>query len=169
MKSWGRGHPAAQSYCFWQQSQATRQPPRHLQDPTHITHQKVLIWPRNSSASFLVNSHMRSSPTRSNSWIWVILAVVSYLENLVTVATSEPMTFFNISNPGNLRHRFAKFIANISQRHNGYVSLSMLYCLKTYFTWMMCFWTLAIGYLLEEIQIDLNVRFRDRHYAFEVG
>ena len=34
---------------------------------------------------------------------------------------------------------------------------------------MMCFWTAAIGYLLEEIQIDLNVRFRDQHYAFGVG
>ena len=34
---------------------------------------------------------------------------------------------------------------------------------------MMCFWTAAIGYLLEEIQIDLNVRFMDQHYAFGVG
>ena len=33
----------------------------------------------------------------------------------------------------------------------------------------MCFWTAAIGYLLEEIQIDLNVRFKDQHYAFGVG
>ena len=32
----------------------------------------------------------------------------------------------------------------------------------------MRFWTAAIGYLLEEIQIDLNVRFRDRYYAFGV-
>ena len=31
---------------------------------------------------------------------------------------------------------------------------------------MMCF---CIGYLLEEIQIELNVRFRDQHYAFRVG
>ena len=52
--------------------------------------------------------------------------VVSYLENFVSVTTSEPMTFFNISSPGDLRRRFAKFIANISQRHNDYVSLSML-------------------------------------------
>ena len=34
---------------------------------------------------------------------------------------------------------------------------------------MMCFWTAAICYLLEEIQIELNVRFRDQHYAFWVG
>ena len=56
--------------------------------------------------------------------------VVSNVENLVSVTTSEPMTFFNISSPGDLRRRFAKFIANISQRHNEYMSLSMLYCLK---------------------------------------
>ena len=30
---------------------------------------------------------------------------------------------------------------------------------------MMCIWTAAIGYVLEEIQIDLNVRLRDQHYA----
>ena len=34
---------------------------------------------------------------------------------------------------------------------------------------MMCFWTAAIGYVLEEIQTDLNVRLRDQHYAFGVG
>ena len=34
---------------------------------------------------------------------------------------------------------------------------------------MMCFWTAAIGYFLEEIQMDLNVRLRDQHYAFWVG
>ena len=34
---------------------------------------------------------------------------------------------------------------------------------------MVYFWTAAIGYLLEEIQIGLNVRFRDQHYAFGVG
>ena len=34
---------------------------------------------------------------------------------------------------------------------------------------MMCFGTAAIGYLLEEIQIDLNVWFRDQHYTFGVG
>ena len=34
---------------------------------------------------------------------------------------------------------------------------------------MMCLWSAAIGYLLEEIQIDLNVLFRDQHYAFGVG
>ena len=95
--------------------------------------------------------------------------VVSYLENLVSVTTSEPMTFFSLSSQGDLRRRFAKFIANISQRQNGYVLLSMLYCFKTCFTWMMCLWSAAIGYLLEEIQIDLNVRFRDQHYAFGVG
>ena len=33
---------------------------------------------------------------------------------------------------------------------------------------MMCLWTAAIGYLREEIQIYLNVRFRDRNYAFGV-
>ena len=30
---------------------------------------------------------------------------------------------------------------------------------------MMCLWSAAIGYLLAEIQIDLNVRFKDQHYA----
>ena len=94
---------------------------------------------------------------------------VSNLEHFVSVTTSEPVTFFNISNPGDLRRLYAKFIANISQRHNEYVSLCMLYCLKTCFTWMMCFWTAAISYLLEEIQIELNVRFRDQHYAFGLG
>ena len=74
-----------------------------------------------------------------------------------------------IRSPWDLRRRFVKFIANISQRHNEYVSLSMLYCLKTCFTWIMCFWTAAIGYLLEEIKINLNVRFRDQHYRFGVG
>ena len=34
---------------------------------------------------------------------------------------------------------------------------------------MTCFWTAAIGYSLEEIQIDLNVIFRDQHSAFGVG
>ena len=34
---------------------------------------------------------------------------------------------------------------------------------------MMCLWTAAIGYLLKEIQIYLNERFRERHYAFRVG
>ena len=95
--------------------------------------------------------------------------VFYYWENLVSVTSSEPMAFFIISSPGDLRRRFAKFIANISQRHNEYVLLSMLYCLKTCFTWMMCFWTATIGYLLEEIQIGLNVRFRDQHYAFGLG
>ena len=56
--------------------------------------------------------------------------VVSYLENFVSVTTSEPMTFFNISSLGDLGRCFAKFIVNILQRHNGYVLLSMLYCLK---------------------------------------
>ena len=59
---------------------------------------------------------------------------VSYLENPVSVTISEPMTFFNISNTGDLRRDFAKFIANISQMHDEYVSLSMLYCLRIYFT-----------------------------------
>ena len=36
------------------------------------------------------------------------------------------------------------------------MSLGMLYRFKTCFTGMVCFWTAAIGYLLEEIQIDLN-------------
>ena len=79
------------------------------------------------------------------------------------------MTFFIISRPGDLRRRFPKFIANISQRHDEYVSLIMLYCLKTWFTRMMCIWTAAIGYSLEEIQIDLHVRFRDQHSAFGDG
>ena len=34
---------------------------------------------------------------------------------------------------------------------------------------MTCFWTAAIGYLLQEDQIDLNVTFRGQHYAFGVG
>ena len=34
---------------------------------------------------------------------------------------------------------------------------------------MMCFWTAAIGHLHEEIQIDLNVRYRDQHCALGVG
>ena len=57
---------------------------------------------------------------------------VSYLENLVSFKISEPMTV-NISSPGDLRRRFAKFIANISQRHDEYMSLSMLHCLKNMF------------------------------------
>ena len=56
----------------------------------------------------------------------ILELVVSYLENLVSVTTSEPMTFFNIPSPGDLRRRFENFIANISQRRNEYVSLSML-------------------------------------------
>ena len=62
---------------FLQQSQATRQ--LHLHDSTQITHQKVLMWPRNSSTSLLVNSHMRSSLlwTQSISWIWAVLALTS--------------------------------------------------------------------------------------------
>ena len=59
--------------------------------------------------------------------------VVSYLEGLVSVKTSEPMTLFNISSTGDLHQRFAKFIVNISQRHNEYVSWSMLYYLKHVF------------------------------------
>ena len=34
---------------------------------------------------------------------------------------------------------------------------------------MMCVWTADISYLIEKIQIDLNVTFMDRHYAFGVG
>ena len=34
---------------------------------------------------------------------------------------------------------------------------------------MTCLWTTAIGYLLEEIQIDLSVLFRGQHYASGVG
>ena len=34
---------------------------------------------------------------------------------------------------------------------------------------MMCFLTAAIGYSYNEIQIDLNIRFRDQHYLFGVG
>ena len=51
--------------------------------------------------------------------------VVSYSENLVSITTSEPMTFFNISSPGDLGRRFAKFIVNIWQRHNEYVPLDI--------------------------------------------
>ena len=54
----------------------------------------------------------------------IFILVVSYLENLISVTTSEPMTFFNISSPGDLRRRFAKFIANILLKHN---ELGMLY------------------------------------------
>ena len=54
----------------------------------------------------------------------------SLFRNPVSVTTSKPMTILNISSPGDLRRRFAKFFANISQRHNEYVSLSMLYYLK---------------------------------------
>ena len=34
---------------------------------------------------------------------------------------------------------------------------------------MICFWAAAIGYLLDGVQIDINVTFRDQHYAFGVG
>ena len=85
--------------------------------------------------------------------------VISYLENPVSITTSEPIALFNISSPGDLHRRSAKFIAHISQRHNEYVSLSMWYPLKTRFIWMMSFWIAAIGYLLEKIQIDLNLIF----------
>ena len=97
--------------------------------------------------------------------------VVSYSENLVSVTTSEPMTFFNISSPRDLGRRFAKFVVNIWQRHNEYVPLGILCGLKTCFTWMMSFWTAAISYFIEIIQIDLinNVTFRDQHYVFGVG
>ena len=30
----------------------------------------------------------------------------------------------------------------------------------------MCFWTAVIGYLLEKIQTDLNVRFKKQLYMF---
>ena len=33
----------------------------------------------------------------------------------------------------------------------------------------MSFWTAAISYFIEKIQIDLNVTFRDQHYAFRIG
>ena len=96
--------------------------------------------------------------------------VVSYSENLVSVTTSEPMTFFNISCPGDLCRRFAKFIVNISQRHNVYVPLGIWCGLKTCFTWNMSFWAAAISYyFIEKIQSDLSVTFRDQHYAFGVG
>ena len=60
----------------------------------------------------------------------ILKLVVSYLDNIVSVTTSETMTFFNISSQGDLRRRFAKFIANISKRHNECVSISRLYCSK---------------------------------------
>ena len=34
---------------------------------------------------------------------------------------------------------------------------------------MTYFWNAVIGYLLEEIEIDLNVKFRDQHYVFGVA
>ena len=34
---------------------------------------------------------------------------------------------------------------------------------------MTCFWTAAIGYLLDDIEIDLNVTYWDQHCAFGVG
>ena len=37
----------------------------------------------------------------------IFILVVSYLENFISVTTSEPMTFFNISSPGDLRRHFA--------------------------------------------------------------
>ena len=40
----------------------------------------------------------------------------------------------DVSSPGKLCRHFAKFIANISQRHCEHVSLGMLYGLKTCFT-----------------------------------
>ena len=92
---------------------------------------------------------------------------MEYFKLVVSVMTSELMTFFNISSLGDLHRRFEKFIENISQRHNESVSLSMVYCLITR-SWMMRFWTAAIVYLFEEIQIDLNVRLRDQHYV-ELG
>ena len=69
----------------------------------------------------------------------ILKLIVSYLENFVSVTTSEPMTFFNIFSPGNLRRHFTEFIENISQSHNGYVTVSMykyvyivkyIYCLQ---------------------------------------
>ena len=54
-------------------------------------------------------------------------------------------------------------------RHRDHVSLAMLYGLKTCFMWMRCFWTAAIDYIIDKIGIDLNVAFRDQHYAFGVG
>ena len=91
------------------------------------------------------------------------------MELLISVTTSELVTLFNISSPGELRRRFANFIANISQMHIGYVSLCVSYGLKTCFTRMTCFWTAAISYLIEKIRIDLNVTFREPHSAFDVG
>ena len=87
------------------------------------------------------------------------------LEPLVSLTTSELVTFFNISSQGEFRCRFAKFIAYTWQRHHEHGSLGMLYGLKTCFTWMTCFWTAAINYLFEKIWIHLNVAFRDQHYA----
>ena len=79
------------------------------------------------------------------------------------IVTSEPNVLQH-SSPGDLCRRFAKFIENISQRHNKYVSLGMLCGLKIRFTRVS-----TISYLLEEIQIDLPVTFRDQHYRFGVG
>ena len=87
--------------------------------------------------------------------------VVSYFGILVSLTTSKLVMFFNISSQGECRRRFTKFIANISQRYREHVSLGMLYGLKTCFTWMPCFWTAAVSYLIEEIRIHLNVTFRD--------
>ena len=40
----------------------------------------------------------------------ILKLVVSFLENLVSITTSEPMTFFNISSPGDLRRLLEKRI-----------------------------------------------------------
>ena len=100
---------------------------------------------------------------------WSYVLHVNPRPPLYLVTTSELMTFFNISGPGEFCRRFAKFIVNISQRHREHVSIGMLYGLKTCFTWMACFSTAAISYLIEKSRIDLNVTFRDQRYAFGVG
>ena len=56
----------------------------------------------------------------------ILKLIFSYLELPVSVTTSEPVTFFNIVSPGD----WAKFTENISQRHNEYVSLGILFGLK---------------------------------------
>ena len=50
--------------------------------------------------------------------------VVPILEYLVSIMTSDPITFFNIFIPGDLCHWF-DFTVNTSQKHNKFVSLGM--------------------------------------------
>ena len=63
--------------------------------------------------------------------------IISHSENRVSITTSEPMTFVNISSPRDLRRRLANVIANISQRHkaNWVCVVKYVILFKTCFTW----------------------------------